>query len=151
MASVMVPFDSYLPVVAQFVASGGYVRSGEVDNRGLPKLSTADEAWGYFADLRKQNVKALKISDASEKKAKVALAWGRKVAPTMAQKSDYWHNMYAALTADAVTKRTKGLVASIISAYDRHTEKKAEKVGGGDKGAAEETQAAPTERVCAGY
>jgi len=45
----------------------------------------------------------------------------------MAQKSDYWHNMYAALTADAVTKRTKGLVASIISAYDRHTEKKAEK------------------------
>jgi len=126
----------FLEVAVYFVQKDGFVKSGAVGMDGHPLLSTADTVIDYLANLTRNRVKKIDITPEMTARAKTILAWARETAKTQTG-NDYWWNVGSALSIDWVTMRTKGIVASIIAAYNRHLEKKAQamaaKLSGADE------------------
>ncbi len=112
---------TFLAVAAESVRVNGWVAKSAWD--GYP---TATLAWDYLTAITVDRTKRLKtygfdsISDESRELANYARAWAIALTDPEIQSSDYLYNLKVSCSLDAVTGRRAGIVASVISAYQRH-------------------------------
>lgn len=108
--------DTFLAVVAESVRINGWVAKSSWD--GFP---TASLAWDYLQSIEPPHKRVEtygfdSVSDESRELAEAARNWILS-APV---EGDYLYNLKVACTLDTVTHRRTGIVASLISAYQRH-------------------------------
>jgi hypothetical protein len=117
----------FLATVAICVRRLGWVSRGMLEQRGDDtSVTTAYTAWtiltGSNRDIQKFVEKnQLYAEERDETLAQEALAWAREI-PTLGV-SDYEYNLGVAARQKDVTHKTIGIVASAISAYQRHMER----------------------------
>ena len=117
----------FLATVAICVRRLGWVSRGLLEQRGDDtSLTTAYTAWAiltssasYIRGFVEQH--QLYAEERDETLAQEALAWAREI-PTLGV-SDYEYNLGVAARQKDVTHKTIGIVASAISAYQRHMER----------------------------
>jgi len=107
----------YLTAVAVCIRIGGWMPKWKAEEDGVH--STANIALRLFdppETMTKSEWKRWNPTDADQKLAADALDWARRALKPM---SDYERNMNAASKSIALTRRSLGIVASIVSAYTR--------------------------------
>jgi len=87
-------------------------------------IEMAGPAWDNHTRKIQKEFWALE-EDADLEKAKAALAWAEEtiVSKDVSVRSDYEHNLAVAVARGYVTRRTAGLVASLVVCYDRAMER----------------------------
>jgi hypothetical protein len=107
---------TFLAIVAESVRVNGWVAKSSWD--GFP---TASLAWDYLQSIEPPHKRAKtygfdSVSDESRELAQAARNW---ILSTPVE-GDYLYNLKVSCTLDTVTGRRAGIVASLISAYQRH-------------------------------
>lgn len=126
--------EEYLPFVAYFVREQGWVSRTTARERGEEGRATADQGWflltGRDSKTRDECAKvACEITKDDEELAASAASWAESLPDFVvdAEKGDYLHNIRAAARTGLVTRRTAGIIASIVVAYQRHLGREREK------------------------
>jgi hypothetical protein len=113
--------EIFLAVAAESVRVNGWVAKSSWD--GYP---TATLAWDYLFTILPPGNKRVErygfdsISDESRELAKAAREWAANLDVSETDASDYLYNLKVACSLELVTGRRTGIVASAISAYQRH-------------------------------
>jgi hypothetical protein len=112
----------FVSYVAEYIKQTGYFLSRSKAEETL-RSATADSVWNEIHNIKlKREDKAVKeISEESEALANDAIEW----AITLKDKenlSDYHHNLSLSCEANIVDWRSKGIVASLITAYQYEME-----------------------------
>jgi lambda repressor-like predicted transcriptional regulator len=107
--------SNYLPVVAMKIRSEGWVSRTSAREQGLSS-STSERAWKSLYDKKD------KITQEDIDLATDAEKWAEQLSDEQVNvnSSDYLHNVRAVTRTGLVSLRTMGIVASIISAYQRY-------------------------------
>lgn len=108
---------AYLAYVACAIRTNGWISRTKAREQGKP--ATANDAWAWMHPAKPHHHVA--CSEADRKLAKEALAWTdvhlSEADPD--RLSDYEHNLRVAVAGGIVTFRLAGIVASLISYYER--------------------------------
>jgi hypothetical protein len=115
--------DYFVAYVAEYIKETGYFISksnAEMQDR----QSTSDSVWNEMLNTQlKTDQKVVKsISDDSIKLANEAIQWAISLGENK-NINDYQHNLYLSCSANVVDWRSKGIVASLITAYQYETDK----------------------------
>lgn len=120
-AIIRLPLTSFVAATLAAIRCYGWLsrsKARETDGR-----ATADDAWGHLTspggdkDIRKE----LRDADGPDAEALLAEA-SAKLDAEGAKLSDYEHNLRVALLSGLVTKRTAGIVASVVGFVTRARE-----------------------------
>jgi hypothetical protein len=111
-----------LAYAVYFIALDGWV-SRAVAREYHSKVATADTVWGCltpFSDREKAEARKVRkdVSDADHEKARKVLWWVATEFLDKPDRSDYEHNLVVSLSG-SITRRTVGVAASAVIAYDR--------------------------------
>jgi hypothetical protein len=126
----------YLPYVAMFIRTNGWLSNGKAWEMGDKGLSTSNSAWNQMIENEIKARRGEKVEPRlmpSEAHVAVASKTVTYIADLfedadVAGLSDYEHNLRVAMMAGVVEARTAGIIASSINFASRDQEKKAEKV-----------------------
>jgi hypothetical protein len=125
----MVDIGLFLAVTAVVIRKMGWVSKGDAYESEGTKTATAGIAWDVAARPNDQHVKEMveKFDLHAEEKdgqlAEAALAWARAIPTT---ERDYLYNLGVQARRVAIDWKGTGLVASAITAYQRHLERERE-------------------------
>lgn len=122
----------FLMTVAWAIRHGGWISkkaAAEASDRGEERTPTADTAWQLMFNAQARKEAGVELEPMDEKLAEDALAWAENLSDeeVNASSSDYLHNIRAIAQSGLVEWRTKGLAASIVAAYQRNMEQRAER------------------------
>lgn len=117
--------DEYLATVAICIRKMGWVSAKMAQDQGREGTQTSYMAWRVCVDSSKFTQELIRendlyVEDRDVELAAAALEWA-KTLPT--DKGDYEFNLGVACRAGIVQQNTKGLIASAISAYQRHMDR----------------------------
>jgi len=109
--------DYFVYYVAEYIKQTGYFLSKSKAEQ-LERSSTGDLVWNeMFNRMMKQNDKIVQsISDESIELANKAIEWAKELG-NKEKLNDYQHNLYLSCMTNLVDYRSKGIVASLITAY----------------------------------
>jgi hypothetical protein len=109
--------EHFVAYVAEYVKQTGYFlsRSKAEDSS---RISTSDSVWNEMHNslMKKEHKTVQIISEESEELAKEAIQWGIELG-NRETLSDYHHNLHLSCLANVVDWRSKGIVASLLTAY----------------------------------
>lgn len=133
--------EGFVSMTAAVIRRFGFVSKGKSEEMGRPSTSLETQDvytanykhgcntdGGYCADMKCQYARRgghVAVTDADVTKGEAALAWIR--AMDREGLGDYLYSLHVACAGEAVNRRQYGLVASLVSAYDRATEEATEK------------------------
>lgn len=133
--------EGFASMCAAVIRRFGFVSKGKSEEYGRPATSSEvqevfhanykhgqNEDGGYCADRKCQYSNRgghVGIVDADVAKAEAALSWIRGM--EREGLNDYLYNLHVASAGESVNRRQYGLVASLITAYERATEQAAER------------------------
>jgi len=119
--------DEYLAVVAICIRRIGWISKKAAESMFPEPMTTAYLAWRVCTDTKSRTIgelieeKELYVEDRDLELAKAAVEWA-KALPTD-QSNDYQYNLGVACRAGIVNPSTQGIIASVISAYQRHLDR----------------------------
>lgn len=127
--------ETFLSVVAALIRKDGWLSRSKASQRfgdGAEEgTATADDAVYYLVqpwDARSRREwerwrADRPVTEQDKEQARLALEWARGAGDG----SDYWHNIGVALACDYVDPKSAGIVASIVSGYQREQRRLAER------------------------
>lgn len=109
--------DYYVSYVAEYIKQTGYFLS-KSKAQEQERSSTGDLVWNEIHNsmMKKEHKTVQTISEESEELAKKAIEWAVSLKEQNSL-NDYQHNLYLSCVANVVDWRSKGIVASLITAY----------------------------------
>lgn len=115
-----VPLDLFVAVTAIVIRRLGWVSRKKADEAVQETLTTAQLVWQVLTSNDKFTkelaaTNQLYVEPRDEELAAKAIAW----AVALSGRTDYEYNLGVSCRCASVTHRTKGVVASVISAYNR--------------------------------
>jgi len=120
------PIELFTAMTAIFIRRFGWTPRSKADERNS---ATADGVWRHLLPVANKSARRdkedfarknnLTVTDDDLEVATKALDWARN----NADGNDYIYNLRLACTPETVSRKTIGLVASVISAYNRNVEK----------------------------
>jgi hypothetical protein len=123
----------FLTVAALIIRKLGWVSVAKSRDTMIP--ATVNLVCAYvrdkYPDDKELRREVGEVSDDDESLANAALIWARSHSPEAT--SGYLYNLGVAARQDCVMDKTMGIVASAISAYQRHLDKELERKAQGDK------------------
>jgi hypothetical protein len=112
----------FVAYVAEYIKQTGYFLS-RAKAEELERGATSDLVWNelHNSRLKKEDKTVQSISEESEQLAKDAIEWAIELG-NRDNLSDYHHNLYLSCLANVVDYRSKGIVASLLTAYQYEME-----------------------------
>ena len=109
--------DYYVSYVAEYIKQTGYFLSKSKAEQ-QDRESTGDLVWNeiHNKNMKEEYKVVQSISEESEELAKKAIEWAVSLKKQNSL-NDYQHNLYLSCVANVVDWRSKGIVASLITAY----------------------------------
>ena len=109
--------DYYVSYVAEYIKQTGYFLSKSKAEQ-QDRESTGDLVWNeiHNKNMKEEYKVVQSISEESEELAKKAIEWAVSLKEQNSL-NDYQHNLYLSCVANVVDWRSKGIVASLITAY----------------------------------
>lgn len=114
--------QSFLPIVSWLVREYGWLSRTSARDRCSEDKPTADIAWAFITDKVLCSKAGCEPTEEDKALSVAAEKWAENLTDEEvdSSSSDYLHNVRAAARTGLVSYRTAGLIASIITAYQRH-------------------------------
>jgi len=118
--------DEYVSVVAICIRRIGWISKKAAESMFPEPMTTSYLAWRVCTDASNRIIKEtiedkeLYVEDRDLELAKAALEWAKALPTT---EGDYLYNLGVACRAGIVNFTTLGIIASVISAYQRHIDR----------------------------
>jgi hypothetical protein len=118
--------DEYVAVIAICIRRMGWISKKAAESMFPEPMTTSYLGWRVCCDSSSPTMREmirdndLYVEDRDLELAKAALEWARALSATG---DDYHYNLGVACRAGIVNLKTSGIIASVISAYQRHRDR----------------------------
>lgn len=124
---IEIPTELFVGLTAIWMRRFGWVPRSKAEFEG----ATADEVWNFLMPERAESARVAKrkfaekhslhVTDEDREVARKAIEWARGIDRGTAK--DYLYNLSLSCEPGTVKWKTRGLVASVVTAYNRHVER----------------------------